>query len=921
MKSFNLDWDKYVSIARQTVAEGCVLLKNDNKALPILKDETVSVFGRIQFNYYKSGTGSGGMVNVNYVHSILDGLKVCEYISVNEELLSIYENWCKDNPIEKGTGWAGEPWSQAEMPLTEGIVADAAAKSDIAVVIIGRTAGEDKDNKKEAGSYYLTDEENDMLSKVCKEFKRVAVVLNVGNIIDMSWVEKYKPTAVLYAWHGGMEGGMGVASILTGALAPSGKLADTIAYDLEDYPSDKNFGDAETNIYQEDIYVGYRYFETVAKDKVQYPFGFGLSYTTFSMETAFSENADNISLEITVTNTGEIVGKEVVQVYFNPPQGVLGKAIRNLVAFKKTKSLNPGDSEKLNIVIAKSNLASYDDSGVTGHKSCYVLESGNYEFYVGADVRSATSVGSFATEEIIVTEELSEAMAPVVDFTRIKPQLKEDGNYIMVTEEVPTRSVDVEQRRRNNMPVYKEYTGDKGYKLADVKSGKVTIEDFLAQLSDEDLCVMVRGEGMCSPKVTPGTAAAFGGTTKELLAFGIPTGCCTDGPSGMRLDCGTNAFSLPNGTLLACTFNTSLVADLFEMEGTEMINNRIDTLLGPGMNIHRHPLNGRNFEYFSEDPYLTGHMAAAQLKGMHRVGVTGTIKHFCGNNQEFKRHESNSVVSERALREIYLKGFEIAVKNSGAYSIMTTYGAVNGLWTAGHYDQNTQILRNEWKYDGVVMTDWWAQVNYENQKPARNNLAAMVSSQNDVYMVVSDGVTNDDNLSVALADGTLTRGELVRSAANICNFLMKSPTMDRILGEEIKVEIINKPEDQTMTADFDIEYTEVKGTATLSLEGVNSEKGKTHVIGIILAAFGNYRVSLSASSTAGELAQIPVTISNGVGIIGTYSFNGTDGKIVTISRDSMLFGTHQYIKLYFGESGLNLHSITVELFEEIKSPF
>lgn len=920
MKKFTLDWNRYISTARLVAAEGCVLLKNDHHALPIKKKETVSVFGRIQLDYYKSGTGSGGLVNVNYVHSILDGLKASRDISINEELCGIYEDWCEDHPFDKGSGWAKEPWSQEEMPLDEEIVAAASAKSDIAVIIIGRTAGEDRDNTKEPGSYYLTDLEKDMLSRVCSAFKRVAVVLNVGNIIDMSWAEEYRPSAVLYAWHGGMEGGVGVADVLTGAVAPSGKLVDTIAYNLSDYPSDNNFGGAETNIYQEDIYVGYRYFETAAKDKVQYPFGFGLSYTTFTLDTEYYDGSEQVILKVTVTNTGDTAGKEVVQVYYNPPQGLLGKPLRNLAAFKKTKELNPGEQEEITFTLEKSMFASYDDSGNTGHKSCYVLEKGNYQLLVGTDVRSAISVGEFTVEQSVVISRLSEAMAPVVNYSRMKPQVDKNGNYTMVLEAVPTRTTTMEVRSQEDIPACLEYTGNKGYKLADVKNEKINIDEFLAQLSAKDLCAMVKGEGMGSPKVTPGTAAAFGGITKDLLDFGIPVACCTDGPSGMRMDSGTNAFSLPNGTLLACTFNTDLVADLFEMEGLEMLNNRVDTLLGPGMNIHRHPLNGRNFEYFSEDPLVSGLMAAAQLKGMHRVGVTGTLKHFCANNQEFKRHESNSVISERALREIYLKGFEIAVKSGGAYSIMTTYGAVNGIWTAGNYELNTQILRNEWNFSGIVMTDWWAQINDENQKPSRDNLSAMVRSQNDLYMVVQDAVNYSDNLSASLAEGRLTRGELIRNAANICYFLMHSPAIERFLGEEVKVDIINQPDDQLVTTNFDLEYTEVSDKTIVSLEGIDTEKGTTYVMGVTLAKDGVYKISLSASSSAGELAQMPVTVFDGGTILGTYTFNGTEEEEMTLSRDVLLFMPNHYIKLYFGQSGLTVHAITFELVREITIP-
>ena len=283
------------------------------------------------------------------------------------------------------------------------------------------------------------------------------------------------------------------------------------------------------------------------------------------------------------------------------------------------------------------------------------------------------------------------------------------------------------------------YVVKKGAKpFIEVAEGKITLDEFMSQLSDDDLICMFRGEGMCSPKVTPGTAAAFGGLTPELQEFGIPASCCTDGPSGLRFDCGTKAFSMPNGTLLGCTFDLPLVEDLYEMAGREMRQNRVDALLGPGMNIHRNPLNGRNFEYISEDPYLTGWISAVQILGMEKSDVTGTIKHFCGNNQESKRHTVNAVVSERALREIYLKGYEIAVKEGGARSIMSTYGPVNGIWTAGNYDLLTTILRGEWNYDGFVMTDWWAMSNREGYEATRTTHAPMVSAGNDVFMVCND---------------------------------------------------------------------------------------------------------------------------------------------------------------------------------------
>ena len=933
MGKYYLDMEKYKQLARQAVAEGCVLLKNENNTLPVKKGETVSVFGRIQLNYYKSGTGSGGLVNTRYVTGILDALRQEKEIHVNEELAAVYEKWCEGHPFDKGKGWGQEPWSQEEMPLPDNVAKRAAQISDVALVIIGRTAGEDQDTKAEPGSYLLTEEEEAMIRTVSRHFTRTAVLLNVGNIIDMKWVETCKPSAVLYVWQGGMEGGSGVADVLTGRVNPCGRLSDTIARSIEDYPSSSCFGDQYRNFYTEDIYVGYRYFETTAKDKVLYPFGFGLSYTHFSMETLeFAEDSDSVSLKIAVANEGEFPGRQVVQVYVNPPQGVLGKPLRSLASFAKTRVLMPGEKEELPFTIWKKELASYDDSGATGHKSCYVLEEGAYRFFAGEDVRSAALCGSFTQPELKVTQQLEEALAPVTPFFRLKPEAVCDKKTAeeaddsleleMEKEAVPLRTISLVDRIRENRPEAAACSGDKGITLGDVYDKKAELDEFLSQLTDEDLACIVRGEGMCSPKVTPGTAGAFGGVTDRLKDFGIPVGCCADGPSGIRMDCGTHAFSLPNGTCLACTFNEALVEALFEMEGLELRRNRVDLLLGPGMNIHRNPLNGRNFEYFSEDPYLTGKMAAAQLKGIGKAGTSGTIKHFAGNNQEFSRNLADSVISERALREIYLKGFEIAVKEGGAISIMSTYGPVNGLWTAGSYDLLTTILRKEWGFDGLVMTDWWAKMNDEGQDGDTRNTAAMVRGQNDVYMVVSDAASNSaqDNTLEGLADGRITRGELLRSARNICSVLMRLPVMDRFLNRISEEELKEQRESAGEDAQFlDLKYQEVDRDTPLDISGISTEKGASSVLGVKLLHQGIYAIQIKARCDAGELAQVPMSIFMNHGVVITFTINGTQGEWVVRSSDLGEFRfPHQYLKFYFGQSGLELGEVRMILKEELQ---
>lgn len=907
-----LDWNKYLDTAAKMVSEGIVMLKNDNNALPLDTDKEVAVFGRIQFHYYKSGTGSGGMVNVTKVVNILDGL-IDNGIKVNEKLLGTYRKWDKENPFDLGEGWGGEPWSQKEMPLDEGLVKETAKSCETAIVIIGRTAGEEQDNRLEAGSYLLSDDEIAMLTVVRKHFKKVVLLLNVGNIIDMTDINRIAPDSVLYVWQGGMTGGKGTADVLTGKVSPSGKLPDTIAYKASDYPSDANFGrEKNRDIYAEDIYVGYRYFETFAKEKVLYPFGFGLSYTGFEIKTEKAEITEGaVKLSVSVKNIGSYKGKEVIEVYCEAPQGRLGKAARVLCGFEKTRELVPQEEQVVEIAVDIAKLASYDDSGVTGNKSCYVLEAGEYKFYVGSDVRSAEYACSFEQGEDLVTERLTQSLAPVESFERIKP-VCEVGAFSIGREAVPVSKVDESARRLEKLPKEIAYTGDKGIKLWDVKNGKNTMDEFIAQLSDYDLSCIIRGEGMGSPRVTAGTASAFGGVSENLNGFGIPAGCCSDGPSGMRLDCGTKAFSLPNGTMIASSFNKELTSELFTFMGLEMAANKVDCLLGPGMNIHRHPLNGRNFEYFSEDPFLTGKMASAELKGMAGAGVTGTIKHFCANNRETNRHFIDSVVSERALREIYLKGFEIAVKEGGASSVMTTYGRVNGLWTAGNFDLNTVILREEWGFKGFTMTDWWANINVRGKEPDKTDFAAMARAQNDVYMVCPDGEKNDDNTLAALENGGIERCELQRNAANICGFLLHTNALKRAEGIGDTVKVINR-EDEEQEDDKPVQFYKVGRDITLDLSDVETKKGTSYSFALDLSNFGIYRVIVTASSTQSELAQIPMTLFSMGTAVGTFTFNGTGGKAVSMEKETPMFSRFTTFRIYFAQNGLDLHSIRFEL--------
>ena len=912
--AIKLDWEKYIEASVETVSEGIVMLKNDRGVLPLDKNKETAVFGRIQLHYYKSGTGSGGMVNVTEVVGITDGL-LRSGAKINEELLDVYKKWDYENPFNRGSGWGTEPWSQAEMPLSDELVKKISLSSDTAVVIIGRTAGEEQDNTPDEGAYFLSDLEEDMLKKVRANFDKMVVLLNVGGIIDMGFVDKYNPDAVLYVWQGGMVGGIGTARVLLGEESPSGKLPDTIAYEIADCPADKYFGDLWQNFYCEDIYVGYRYFETFAKDRVRYPFGYGLSYTSFEIsliETAIKGRTASVTVK--VKNTGNYSGKEVVGLYYNAPQGVLGQPLRQLCAFEKTKKLAPSEEQELTLAVNLDEFASYDDSGVTGNESCFVLEKGEHRLFVGSDVRADIDAGCIVLEETVVIKQYRQALAPVQEFKRMKPVLK-DGKYEITFEEVPVLKISENERRKEMLPKEIAYTGDKGIKLIDVKTGKNTMEEFIAQLSDNDLTCIIRGEGMSSPKVTPGTAAAFGGVSDSLKGFGIPCGCCSDGPSGMRLDCGTKAFSLPNGTLIASTFNKKLIEELFTLAGQEIAYNNVDCLLGPGMNIHRHPLNGRNFEYFSEDPYLTGIMASYELMGLHKSGVTGTIKHFCGNNQESGRHVIDSIISERALREIYLKGFETAINKGGAVSIMTTYGRVNGLYTGASYDLTGEILRNQWGFKGIAMTDWWTDLNEREGEVSKNNFAAMARAWNDVYMVCSDSENNYDNTLSCLENGILKRSELQRNAASICQMLMNMRVMDRFLGRDEKIEIINR-NDVTEEIDMsNVKQYELAEELEISLSDASGDEDTNYVFLLDLANRGMYEVTMTASCSLSSLAQVSVSMF----VTGTptgFIWNGTEGKDVSITKQVAFPSRFTPVRLYFPRKGLKPVSIKFRLVEK-----
>lgn len=769
-------------LLRKVAAEGTVLLKNDN-VLPLENGTTVSLFGRVQLEWFYTGYGSGGDVNKPYAVNLVEGIKNCKALNLNIELLEIYKEWNSKNPIDHGY-WGHWPRCYPDMPLDDDIVKRAAEASDCAVVCIGRSSGEDRENALEEGSFYLNASEKNMLSLVTKYFSKTVVLLNIGSIMDLSFANDYdgKISSVLLVWQGGMESGNAVADILSGEAYPSGKLTDTVACSYEDYPSANSFGAKKFNNYEEDIYVGYRWFETFYPDNVLYPFGFGLSYTDFEIKCLSAEKAENgFEFEASVKNIGKYNGKETVQVYLEKPCGILGNPSRILAGFAKTAELKPNEEEKLSVFVPMERLSSYDDGGKTGCKSAYVIEKGEYIFYIGSDVRSTECVYTYNHTQTTVFEQLSEAAAPKTAFDVFAAK-ESNGKRILSKQPVSTVTTRLKDIIITNLPKGVDYSGDKGYTLSDVKSGKVSMDEFVAQLDTDELEAISRGAYiMDSPLGMPGNAGVYGGVLPSLREKGVPAVTATDGPSGIRLN--SCCSLIPIGTLLACTFDEKLVEELYEKVGNEMLDRGSDVLLAPGMNIHRNPLCGRNFEYYSEDPFLTGKIAAASVRGLQKTGVSACPKHFACNNQEFKRNSTDSRLSERALREIYLKGFEICVKEAKPQNIMTSYNMVNGVFSHYHYELCRTILRGEWGFDGCVMTDWWMQYRRSPEFPNMKDNAYRVRACVDVLMPGGKRVGKQKSDGTLLKtygkENGITLGEMQYCAKNVLRFAMDSTAMNR----------------------------------------------------------------------------------------------------------------------------------------------
>ena len=744
---------EHIDISRRIATEGMVLLKNKGNVLPLKDNIKVAVFGKGQYDYVKGGGGSG-YVFTKYTRNIYEGLKIKEAehkIEVFDGLYDFYKNEVEKQYKklwEEGNHYVEGFTTEPEIPSD--LLEKAKRYTDTAIITICRFSREGYDRMGEEydGDFYLSREEENMVKTVTDNFKNVIVIINAGAQTDSEWYhENDKISSVLYAWQSGIEGGLAIADVLCGDVNPSGKLVDTFAKRFSDYPSADTFNESDDYVkYYEDIYVGYRYFETIpgAADRVNYPFGFGLSYTTFDISNVIvKEENGKIKVSADVKNTGNIAGKEVVQVYYSAPQGKLGKPKYELGAFKKTDLLASGEMRTVYMEFDALDMASYDDTGKVA-KSAYVLEKGNYSFYVGNSIRNTVKADfEYIVENDTITRQLTQQCAP----KRLEKRMLSDGTF----EELSPCENNVFE---NSYPVNTAKAPEEKAMLIDVFNEKVTMDEFLAQLTDDELVSLTYGK----PNTGVANTRGMGG----LDAYGVPCVMTADGPAGLRVHGHLNGVyttAFPCATQVACTWDPELNYEIGQVGADEVKENNMGIWLTPAINIHRNPLCGRNFEYYSEDPLISGKFAVAKVKGIQSKHIAASVKHFCANNKEVNRKESDSIVSERALREIYLKGFEIAVKESDPWTIMSAYNIVNGVRASENYDTITNILRGEWGYKGMVTSDWW-----NTAEPYKE-----IKAGNDIKMPESD----HDSIMKALKEGKITRPEIEVCVKRILEMIMK----------------------------------------------------------------------------------------------------------------------------------------------------
>lgn len=805
-------------VARVAATEGFVLLKNEKQVLPIATDKKIALFGSGAVETIKGGTGSGD-VNARETVSIYEGLLNAGYTITTtewvEEYKKIYaqaridwrdEIWEKAGTDDGGVGFF-DAYCSCQFAIPAGNIPEkkAAPAEETAFFILARIAGEGADRYAKPGDYYLTEEEEALLQRICENYKHVIVGINTGGLVDLSFLDAYDNIdGLIQIMQPGMEGGNAFADIVSGAVTPSGKMTDTWAYKYEDYPNYANYshnnGDVYKERYEEGIYVGYRYFDSY-EIPVRYTFGYGISYTNFEIKTIGIEHFNlgtahpEIGVKVQVTNTGSTYsGKEVVQIYASCPQKKMPKEYRRLVAFEKTKELAPNEMQELVIRFDVYELASYCEK-----TPGWVLEEGRYGIFVGnslADAKLAAAV-DFTCDVLMVK---------TVNVCPLQEELKEFANP---QDQIAPRRSKIEAAEVLSVILHEGdiLTEEAVYGTEESKIPQ-DVKDFVDTLTTEQLIQLATGDpgkgqgsnlGSAGISV-PGSAAETSGCAYEQNLGSI---VLADGPAGLRLnkkyqvengqivplpfleslengflnlkkteDTGESYYqyctAIPVGTMLAQTWNRELVEKVGEMIAEELQQFNVTLWLAPGLCIHRNPLCGRNFEYYAEDPLVSGIMAAAMTEGVQKDSGCGTtIKHFACNNQEDNRMGSDSILSERTLREIYVKGFEIAIKKAQPLSIMTSYNLVNGVHAANNYDLCTKLARDEWDFKGVIMTDWTT-----TEKGEDCTATGCMLAGNDLVM---PGVFGDhENMRKSLEDGTLKVEDLKKRIAHLVETVWKS---------------------------------------------------------------------------------------------------------------------------------------------------
>ena len=865
-------------LSKEAAEEGMVLLENENQALPLAQGSKAALFGTGSYGTIKGGTGSGDVYN-RYTISVYDALTSTynisnmawwgEYLKTFEEKKAQAAEEKKDNDYVKytqGRFGGADSFLAIDQALTQSDMDKAKAGGvTTAFYTVSRVSGEGADRTIGKGDYELSEVEYNNIKLIAKNFDKCVVLLNVGGVVDTKFFSEIEGVdGLVLMSQAGMEGGNALADILTGKTTPSGKLTDTWAKNYSDYPAattiGDNDGDNKQEDYKEGIYVGYRYFDTFNITPA-YEFGYGKSYTSFDVEPlTVAADENNVSVTVNVTNTGDTYsGKEVVEVYFSAPDGSIEKPYQELAGFAKTDNLAPGESQKLTVTYKTTEMSSYDEA-----KAAYVMEDGDYIVRVGDSSRNTKVAGVLTLDKDVVTEQLSNQLtldknwkdlsktgktpysykdeaAQIKAAARIalpSAKIKTENNASKIDEKKVTTYLTADAAKdykaAENEVVETVDAVPANTKLIDVYDGKVSMESFVASLDDTQLANLANGiSGASTSGDTWGADAnsvtGAAGETSQLYfnSLGIPNTVEADGPAGIRVTAETtdkdgNAVynyctAFPIGTLLAQTWNTDLVNRVGKAIGEEMVEIGVTLWLAPGMNIHRDPLCGRNFEYYSEDPALTGYVGSAITAGVQsNKGVGVTIKHYITNNQETNRSAVNTSVSERTLREIYLKGFEMVVKSAQPMAIMSSYNKVNGTYACENFDLLTSVPRGEWGFDGMVMTDWGAgnRAGVDTMMHAGNDLVMPGRTQDRMIAALQGnpvGTTANPNL-----DKALVRGDIQKCVSRVLTMIMRSSQFGK-MNSKVDVKAHTETYDNLVTYSS-VKKEEVKTTAVKKLE-------------------------------------------------------------------------------------------------------